>query len=83
MAEISSEVKREVNAGIATVARMIERLETRDDNASSSSVSNSPDNVLIPESGNGNHVTVTNAANSSSSTITQASHATDSCPIEA
>ncbi|GLU19091.1 hypothetical protein SLE2022_353580 [Rubroshorea leprosula] len=30
MAELGSEVKREVNAGIATVSRMMERLETRD-----------------------------------------------------
>lgn len=30
MADIGSEVRREVNAGIATVSRMMERLETRD-----------------------------------------------------
>ncbi|KAM6576593.1 hypothetical protein CsatB_028430 [Cannabis sativa] len=30
MADLGSEVKREVNAGIATVSRMMERLETRD-----------------------------------------------------
>ncbi|CAN6586697.1 unnamed protein product [Malus baccata var. baccata] len=38
MSELSSEVRREVNAGIATVSRMMERLETRDnttDNQSS------------------------------------------------
>ncbi|KAL0316027.1 UNVERIFIED_CONTAM: E3 ubiquitin-protein ligase RHF2A [Sesamum radiatum] len=32
MADIGSEVRREVNAGIATVSRMMERLETRDSN---------------------------------------------------
>ncbi|KAK4478848.1 hypothetical protein RD792_014352 [Penstemon davidsonii] len=32
MADISSEVRREVNAGMATVSRMMERLETRDNN---------------------------------------------------
>ncbi|XP_050228367.1 E3 ubiquitin-protein ligase RHF2A [Mercurialis annua] len=32
MSEIGSEVRREVNAGIASVSRMMERLETRDDN---------------------------------------------------
>ncbi|KAL6508431.1 hypothetical protein OROHE_021564 [Orobanche hederae] len=32
MADIGSEVKREVNAGIATVSRMMERLEARDRN---------------------------------------------------
>lgn len=31
MSDIGSEVRREVNAGIATVSRMMERLETRDD----------------------------------------------------
>jgi E3 ubiquitin-protein ligase RHF len=30
MSDISSDVRREVNAGIATVSRMMERLETRD-----------------------------------------------------
>ncbi|VVA15338.1 PREDICTED: E3 ubiquitin-ligase [Prunus dulcis] len=30
MSELSSEVRREVNAGIATVSRMMERLETKD-----------------------------------------------------
>ncbi|XP_022857803.1 E3 ubiquitin-protein ligase RHF2A-like isoform X6 [Olea europaea var. sylvestris] len=32
MADIGSEVRREVNAGIATVSRMMEHLETRDNN---------------------------------------------------
>ncbi|KAI3443350.1 hypothetical protein Pfo_000015 [Paulownia fortunei] len=32
MADIGSEVRREVNAGIATVSRMMERLDTRDNN---------------------------------------------------
>ncbi|KAL3628172.1 hypothetical protein CASFOL_027218 [Castilleja foliolosa] len=32
IADISSEVRREVNAGIATVSRMMERLEIRDNN---------------------------------------------------
>lgn len=30
MSELGSEVRREVNAGIASVSRIIERLETRD-----------------------------------------------------
>ncbi|KAG2297414.1 hypothetical protein Bca52824_044083 [Brassica carinata] len=38
MAELGSEVKREVSAGIATVSRMMERLETRE-NSSTASVS--------------------------------------------
>ncbi|XP_018445223.1 E3 ubiquitin-protein ligase RHF2A [Raphanus sativus] len=36
MAELGSEVKREVSAGIATVSRMMERLETRENTSSSS-----------------------------------------------
>ena len=31
MSELGSEVRREVNAGIASVSRMMQRLETRDD----------------------------------------------------
>ncbi|KAF8044667.1 hypothetical protein N665_7291s0001 [Sinapis alba] len=34
MADIGSEVKREVSAGIATVSRMMERLETRENSSS-------------------------------------------------
>ncbi|GLT75764.1 hypothetical protein SLA2020_474630 [Shorea laevis] len=34
VADLGSEVKREVNAGIATVSRMMERLETRDNSSS-------------------------------------------------
>lgn len=67
MADLGSEVKREVNAGIATVSRMMERLETRDngrtsgasvsDNLNSSDVE--PDNRQISETGADN--TVNNA----------------------
>ena len=42
MADLGSEVKREVNAGIATVSRMMERLETRENSRiSDASVSDS------------------------------------------
>ncbi|KAM1440845.1 hypothetical protein ACFXTO_009046 [Malus domestica] len=37
MSELSSEVRREVNAGIATVSRMMERLETRDNSTDNQS----------------------------------------------
>lgn len=36
MSDLGSEVRREVNAGIATVSRMMERMETRDNDRSSS-----------------------------------------------
>ncbi|KAJ0266542.1 E3 ubiquitin-protein ligase RHF2A [Hirschfeldia incana] len=47
MAELGSEVKREVSAGIATVSRMMERLETRENSSSrpgTASVSSSSSN---------------------------------------
>lgn len=34
MSDLGSEVKREVNAGIASVSRMMERLETRENDRS-------------------------------------------------
>ncbi|KAH0906953.1 hypothetical protein HID58_038780 [Brassica napus] len=49
MAELGSEVKREVSAGIATVSRMMERLETREN-------SSRPDTASVPSSsGTENH----------------------------
>ncbi|XP_028944547.1 E3 ubiquitin-protein ligase RHF2A-like [Malus domestica] len=59
MADLGSEVKREVNAGFETVSRMMERLETKDNNrVNDASVSNSldspvsgSDNRQISESG--------------------------------
>ncbi|XP_038705632.1 E3 ubiquitin-protein ligase RHF2A [Tripterygium wilfordii] len=53
VADIGSEVRREVNAGIASVSRMMERLETRDncgtENASISNSNNIVDSS-VPES---------------------------------
>lgn len=52
MADLGSEVRREVNAGIATVSRMMEHLETRDDSRNgTASVSSNP-NSPVPESNN-------------------------------
>lgn len=51
MSDLGSEVKREVNAGIATVSRMMERLDARDNNRTNTgSVSNSSENS--PDMGN-------------------------------
>ncbi|CAH8383282.1 unnamed protein product [Eruca vesicaria subsp. sativa] len=61
MAELGSEVKREVTAGIATVSRMMERLETRENSssrpgtASVSSSSNGSENQTPAESNNERH----------------------------
>ncbi|XP_038878821.1 E3 ubiquitin-protein ligase RHF2A-like isoform X2 [Benincasa hispida] len=69
MSDIGSEVRREVNAGIATVSRMMERLDTRDARKSSSPESssvgdNSPvsvsNNRQIPENGGNNPLSDTN-----------------------
>ncbi|GMG98388.1 hypothetical protein Nepgr_000228 [Nepenthes gracilis] len=52
MADIGSEVRRDVNAGIATVSDMMGRLQTRDsDRTSSSSVPNSSEGSLVPDPG--------------------------------
>ncbi|XP_045804201.1 E3 ubiquitin-protein ligase RHF2A-like [Trifolium pratense] len=57
--DLGSEVRREVNAGIATVSRMMERLETRDNNrpSSNSSPSNSEDGPV--QESNDRHLTDT------------------------
>ncbi|XP_022752500.1 E3 ubiquitin-protein ligase RHF2A-like isoform X3 [Durio zibethinus] len=52
MADLGSEVRREVNAGIATVSRMMERLETRDNRTSTATVSSSLEDRSNPESNN-------------------------------
>lgn len=48
MAELGSEVRREVNAGITSVSRMMERLETREN--MSSPANNPADNSLTEQS---------------------------------
>ncbi|KAI3447377.1 hypothetical protein Pfo_004042 [Paulownia fortunei] len=55
VADIGSEVRREVNSGIATVSRMMERLETRDNNrAGRVPVANSAVNSSVNEQRNNN-----------------------------
>ncbi|KAJ8750148.1 hypothetical protein K2173_014063 [Erythroxylum novogranatense] len=52
-ADLSSDVRRDVNAGIATVSQMMERLETRDnDRTNSVLVPNMVDNTSVAESTN-------------------------------
>ncbi|KAJ6963929.1 E3 ubiquitin-protein ligase RHF2A isoform X1 [Populus alba x Populus x berolinensis] len=77
MADLGSEVRREVNAGIATVSRMMEHLETRDDNRTgTSSVSNSVDGSVAESNSQEPEVGVVNA--SDPNTKVQASHAASS-----
>ena len=52
MADLGSEVRREVNAGIATVSRMMERLEARDNRTSTATASSSLEDRSNPESDN-------------------------------
>ncbi|KAJ4870810.1 E3 ubiquitin-protein ligase RHF2A [Raphanus sativus] len=61
MAELGSEVKREVSAGIATVSRMMERLETREN--SSSSTSSRPGTASVSSNGSENQNTPAEANN--------------------
>ncbi|XP_059429589.1 E3 ubiquitin-protein ligase RHF2A isoform X2 [Corylus avellana] len=78
MADLGSEVKREVNAGIATVSRMMERLETRDNSRTgAASVSNSLDNTSVAELDN-QHASETGGDNCLRDTNKQASCAAGS-----
>lgn len=78
MADLGSEVRREVNAGIATVSRMMESLETRDDRRTgTSSVSNSVDGSVAESNSQQPEVGVFNAT-SDPNTKVQASHAASS-----
>uniref|UniRef100_A0A6M2FCF0 RING-type E3 ubiquitin transferase n=1 Tax=Populus davidiana TaxID=266767 RepID=A0A6M2FCF0_9ROSI len=78
MADLGSEVRREVNAGIATVSRMMEHLETRDDSRTgTSSVSNSVDSSVAESNSQQPEVGVVNAT-SDPNTKVQASHAASS-----
>ncbi|XP_062082500.1 E3 ubiquitin-protein ligase RHF2A isoform X2 [Humulus lupulus] len=72
MADLGSEVKREVNAGIATVSRMMERLETRENSRTGDApVSNNVDSS-VPES-NHQRASDTGGDNSLSDTTVKAS----------
>ncbi|KAL2481756.1 E3 ubiquitin-protein ligase RHF2A [Abeliophyllum distichum] len=63
MADIGSEVRREVNAGIATVSRMMEHLEIRDDNrAGRIPLANSPVNSSVTARSNHDDMDMHNEA---------------------
>ncbi|KAL3718446.1 hypothetical protein ACJRO7_003558 [Eucalyptus globulus] len=77
MADLGSEVRRD--AGIATVSHMMERLEMRDGGrTSSASVSNSSENLPVPQPEN-QQIPDTVGENPLSITNHQASSATTSC----
>lgn len=52
MADLGTEVRRELNAGISTVSRMMERLETRDSNSNNTTSVSSSSNNSVPELNN-------------------------------
>ncbi|KAK8629000.1 hypothetical protein V6N13_077859 [Hibiscus sabdariffa] len=62
MSDIGSEVRREVNAGIATVSRMMERLETRDNRNSTDTIPSSSENSCNPEPNNPHTATETSSS---------------------
>ncbi|KAE8664591.1 E3 ubiquitin-protein ligase RHF2A [Hibiscus syriacus] len=69
LSDLGSQVRREVNAGIATVSRMMERLETRDNRTSTVTVSNSSEDRSNPES---NSQQISSAGGETPSTETSA-----------
>ncbi|KAL6340590.1 hypothetical protein AAG906_010498 [Vitis piasezkii] len=78
MADIGSDVRREVNAGIATVSRMMEHLETRDNSRTTpSSVSDSSEDTSSPSLGD-QRMAETSAHNPLGDTNVQASCAASS-----
>lgn len=79
MSDLGSQVSREVNAGIATVSRMMERLETRDDRTNTATVSNSSEDSSNLESNN-HQTSDAGEGTPSIETSAQASCATSSAP---
>ncbi|XP_042483281.1 E3 ubiquitin-protein ligase RHF2A-like isoform X2 [Macadamia integrifolia] len=72
IADIGSEVRREVNAGIASVSRMMERLESRENSrADDSSVSNNSEGLVADSSNqsiaesHGNHLSSDSSSSAS------------------
>ncbi|KAE8676431.1 E3 ubiquitin-protein ligase RHF2A [Hibiscus syriacus] len=74
MADIGSEVRREVNAGIATVSRMMERIDTQDNRNSSNSITSSSENSSNPEPNNHETSTATVSSSSDNSSNPELNH---------
>lgn len=82
MADLGSEVRREVNAGIASVSRMMERLETRGNNRAGDSPTASTSEVHPATESSNERITESNSAAgaaSTTSTSTSASNNTAPC----
>lgn len=78
MADLGSEVRREVNAGIASVSRMMERLETRGSGRTGDSPTASTSEVPPTESSN-ERATDSNSATSTAATSTSPSNTPTPC----
>lgn len=75
IADLGSEVKREVSAGIATVSRMMERLDTKENSSTSTApMSSSSEDNTVSDQGN-QRMFETGGSNHLSDTNVQASHA--------
>lgn len=82
MADLGSEVRREVNAGIASVSRMMERLETRGNGRTGDSPTASTSEVPPGAESSNERITESNSAAASAAgttTTTSASNASTPC----
>ena len=73
MADLGSEVRREVNAGIASVSRMMERLETRGNSRTGDSPTASTSEVPPATESSNERVTESNSAAAAAGTTTTTS----------
>jgi E3 ubiquitin-protein ligase RHF len=78
VADLGSEVRREVNAGIASVSRMMERLETRGNSRTGDSPTASTSEVPLPTESSNERAAESNSA-TSTTTSTSASNTTAPC----
>ncbi|XP_010237621.1 E3 ubiquitin-protein ligase RHF2A isoform X2 [Brachypodium distachyon] len=72
VSDLGSEVRREVNNGIASVSRMMERLETRGSSRGSDSPTSSTSEVCPTAESSNERVTESNSTNTTSSSNTSA-----------
>nr|CAB3490084.1 unnamed protein product [Digitaria exilis] len=79
VADLGSEVRREVNAGIASVSRMMERLETRGSSRTGDSQTASTSEVPPTESNNERASENNSATTSATTTTTSASNTPTPC----
>ncbi|XP_062197472.1 E3 ubiquitin-protein ligase RHF2A-like [Phragmites australis] len=79
VADLGSEVRREVNAGIASVSRMMERLETRGGSRTGDSPTSSTSEVRPATESSEERVTESNSTTTVTTTTTSASNSSTPC----